>query len=96
MTVTLYATMVALDGKREIVADLLRRLKQDVEAEPGNERFVVYTLADRPNHFHVEETYRDEAAFQAHMRTAHGLRFNAAIADLVENGRSEVVFLSPV
>ncbi|GBQ70473.1 putative antibiotic biosynthesis monooxygenase [Ameyamaea chiangmaiensis NBRC 103196] len=96
MEKALYATMRALPGQEEAVAELLRVLTPQVQAEPGNLRFVVYRLSDDPASFHVEETYRDEAAFQTHIGMEHGKAFNAAITTLVEGGASNVVFLTPV
>lgn len=92
----LYATMRALPECREKVRNLLSGLAHKVRSEPGNVRFVVYTLAEDPDLFHVEETYRDEEAFRAHMATEHGKIFNKAIETLVENGGSQVVFLDLV
>ncbi|MXV43790.1 antibiotic biosynthesis monooxygenase [Saccharibacter sp. 17.LH.SD] len=96
MSKNLYATMTALPGCRDKVAQLLTNLGKDVRAEPGCVRFVVYTRDDSPDCFHVEESYRDEAAFRAHMGTEHGKHFNKAIETLVEGGASNVVFLRPV
>lgn len=96
MAKTLYATLKALPGKSEALRDLLSKLAVDVRAEPGCERFKVYTLASDPEQFHVEETYRDDAAFAAHMATEHGKVFNRAITPLVEGGGSQVVFLDEV
>ncbi|MBF0887164.1 MULTISPECIES: putative quinol monooxygenase [Gluconobacter] len=96
MPKTLYATLKALPGQRETLRGLLTALAKDVRAEPGCERFKVYTLASDPDLFHVEETYRDDAAFAAHMATEHGKVFNQTITPLVEGGGSEVVFLDAV
>ncbi|GBR71364.1 putative quinol monooxygenase [Gluconobacter kanchanaburiensis] len=96
MTKSLYATLRALPGKRETLRSLLTSLAADVRAEPGCERFRVYTLASDPDLFHVEETYHDDAAFQAHMATEHGRIFNQTIVPLVEGGASQVVFLDAV
>ncbi|WP_199751920.1 MULTISPECIES: putative quinol monooxygenase [unclassified Asaia] len=96
MSKVLYATMRALPGKREEIAQLLTALADDVRGEPGNERFVVYTLEEDPDFFHVEETYRDEDAFKAHMGMEHGKVFNNAIKTLVEGGGSKVVFLTHI
>lgn len=96
MPKTLYATMRALPGHGHKVRALLIDLARDVRAEPGCERFVVYTRADDPECFHVEETYRDDDAFAAHMGTAHGRAFNKAIESLVEGGGSTVVMLDNV
>ena len=96
MSKSLYATMKALPGCREKVRDLLIALAADVRAEPGCERFVVHTLAEDPDFFHVEESYRDEAAFRTHISNEHGRVFNQAIETLVEDGGSKVVFLDTV
>ncbi|MFT8808410.1 putative quinol monooxygenase [Gluconobacter sp.] len=96
MAKTLYATLRALPGRRETLRDLLTALAADVRAEPGCERFMVYTLASDPDLFHVQETYRDDDAFAAHMATEHGRVFNQTITSLVEGGGSEVVFLDAV
>lgn len=96
MSKVLYATMRALPGKREEIARLLTALATDVRNEPGNERFVVYTLEEDPDFFHVEETYRDDEAFKAHMGMEHGKVFNNAIKTLVEGGGSQVVFLTHI
>ena len=96
MSKVLYATMRALPGKREEIARLLTALATDVRNEPGNERFVVYTLEEDPDFFHVEETYRDEDAFKALMGMEHGKVFNNAIKNLVEGGGSKVVFLTHI
>lgn len=90
----LYAQMKAVQGQQEFVAQALTKMAENVRQEPGNVRFEVFTLPDGT--FHVEETYKDEAAFQAHMGTQHGKDFNASIVDKVEGGASTVVFLTPV
>ncbi|MFT8716715.1 putative quinol monooxygenase [Gluconobacter potus] len=96
MAKSLYATLKALPGKRETLRALLTKLAGNVRAEPGCERFMVYTLASDPDLFHVEETYRDDAAFEAHMATEYGRVFNQTITPLVEGGGSQVVFLEAV
>jgi quinol monooxygenase YgiN len=93
---TLYATMRALPGQEEALADMLGALALEVRAEPGCVRFVVYRLEADPAFFHVEETYRDQAAFEAHIGMEHGKRFNAAIVPMVEGGASSVTFLTLV
>lgn len=96
MSKNLYATMRALPECRGKVASLLTALADNVRAEPGCVRFVVYSREDDPQFFHVEESYRDEDAFKAHMGTEHGKLFNKAIETLVEGGASQVVFLDTV
>ena len=93
---TLYARFTARAGCEEKVAGLLRELTAAVRREPGNLRFDPYTQAARPAEFFVFESYRDEAAFQAHLAAEHGARFNAALADLIEEDGSVLSWLQPV
>ena len=72
-------------------AGLLLELTAAVRREPGNLRFDPYTQAARPAEFFVFEAYRDEAAFQAHLAAEHGARFNAALANLIEEDASGAV-----
>lgn len=96
MSKNLYATMKALPNCREKVASLLTALADNVRAEPGCERFVIYVHEKDPSLFHIEESYKNEASFQAHMKTEHGKLFNKVIETLVEGGASNVVFLKTV
>lgn len=93
---SLYAVIKALPGHEEEVAKLLSNLAAEIRAEPGCVNFQVFRLADNPSIFHVDETYLDEKAFQAHIATEHGRKFNEAIKPLVEGGKSELFFLMPV
>lgn len=92
----LYAEIVALPQAEARVAELLRTLTRDVRAEPGNLEFVCYTVESDPRRFFVYEVYRDEAAFQAHLRADYGAVFNAELASLVEGGRSQLTYLLPL
>ncbi|MBW4024166.1 MAG: antibiotic biosynthesis monooxygenase [Proteobacteria bacterium] len=96
MPKALYATFEVLPGHEAVVRDMMEALAASVRAEPGCLRFRPYTRADNPRAYHVDEIYADEAAFAAHMASAHGRAFNAAIADKVVGGRSRVVFLDEV
>jgi (4S)-4-hydroxy-5-phosphonooxypentane-2,3-dione isomerase len=46
--------------------------------EPGCDRFDVLTTAGETDRVFLYEIYKDEAAFQAHLKTAHFLEFDAA------------------
>jgi quinol monooxygenase YgiN len=92
----LYATFRALPGCEDRLRQLVMDLTGAVRAEPGCRVFIPFTRADDPRAWHVHEVYADEAAFQAHIGSAHGRAFNAAITGLVEGGASSVVFLEPV
>ena len=94
MTKALYATFEVLPGHEETLRHMMADLTKAVRAEPGCLRFVAYTRADNPRAYHVDEIYADEAAFAAHIGSAHGRAFNAAITDKVVGGGSTVHFLN--
>ena len=96
MTVALYATFTALEGREEEVALLLAGLTADVRSEPGNVLFEPTTLRDRPREFFVYEVYRDEAAFEQHISASYGAVFNGALRELVEGGGSSLTWLTPL
>lgn len=96
MTKSLYAIFTAKPGAAASLDRLLVDLTMQVRAEPGNRRFVVYKRQDDSRAYHVDEIYADQAAFDAHIASAHCRAFNAAIVDLVEGGGSQVVFLDPL
>lgn len=92
----LYAQFTAEEGQGDTVAALLRGYGDDVSAEPGNVRFDAHRLVDDPDRFFVYEQYADEAAFQAHLQTAHCAAFNEAFAPFVVGGGSTLTWLEPV
>jgi quinol monooxygenase YgiN len=93
MPKALFATFEVLPGHEAKMRAMMAQLTQDVRAEAGCLRFVAYTRADNPRAYHVDEIYADEAAFAAHIGSAHGRAFNAAITDMVVGGASQVFFL---
>lgn len=54
-----------------------------LEGEPGCLRFDVCTDATRPGDVFLYELYTEDAAFTAHLRTAHFITFDTAVADMV-------------
>jgi quinol monooxygenase YgiN len=44
----------------------------------------------------VFETYRDRAAFEDHLGSAHSIEFNRRLTPLVEGGGSRLTWLSEV
>jgi quinol monooxygenase YgiN len=94
MTWALYAEFTANPGAEQRVAELVRALTDRVRAEPGNLIFNAHTLVDDPRRWFVYEEYRDEDAFREHIAADYGATFNAALADLVEGGGSQLTFLA--
>ena len=54
-----------------------------LKVEKGCQVFDVCRAKGEDNTVFLYERYRDEAAFQAHLRTEHFLAFDAKIADMV-------------
>ena len=96
MTKTLFAEFTAREGTEDEVARLLREYAEKVRKEEGNLAFDAYTKAGSPRAFWIFEVYRDEEAFQAHLKQAYGGPFNAALAPLIEEAASVLTFLDPL
>ncbi len=94
--VRLYAEFEALPGHEAEVAALVRQLTADVRAEPGCQVFDAWVRSERPHEYVVFETYRDRAAFEAHLGSAHSAVFNDALGPLVAGGGSRLTWLSEV
>lgn len=54
-----------------------------VRSEPGCRRFDVLEPKGEDDRIVLYEIYRDRAAFEEHLKTAHFAAFDAAVADLV-------------
>lgn len=61
----LFGKMIALDGKRDALAENLLRAAELMRAVPGCLLYVVSTSAEEPNAVHVMELWRDERAHGA-------------------------------
>jgi quinol monooxygenase YgiN len=96
MNKTLLAEFTAREGARDEVARLLREYALKVREEEGNLAFDVYTKASHPRAFWIFEVYRDEDAFQAHLKAPYGGPFNTALAPLIEEDASVLTFLDPL
>lgn len=96
MNKTLLAEFTAREGVQDEVARLLLEYAEKVREEEGNLAFDVYTKAAAPRAFWIFEVYRDEDAFQAHLKAPYGAPFNAALVPLIEEDASVLTFLDPV
>jgi quinol monooxygenase YgiN len=91
---TLLAEFTAREGTQDEVARLIGDYALKVREEEGNIAFDVYTKAAHPRSFWIFEVYRDEDAFQAHLKAPYGAPFNAALVPLIEEDASVLTFLS--
>jgi quinol monooxygenase YgiN len=64
----------AKDGAQDRVAEIIEELTPLSRAEPGNRYYQAQRSVEDPRHFFLYEIYEDEAAYQAHMETAHFTR----------------------
>jgi quinol monooxygenase YgiN len=74
------------------VAPMLTRLATDSRLEPGNLRFDVLQHTMRGNHFTVIETWRDQAALDAHVAAPHTKKYRDDILPLTGSPLDERVF----
>ncbi|MCX4767231.1 antibiotic biosynthesis monooxygenase [Streptomyces sp. NBC_01275] len=96
MKKTLLAEFTAREGAEDEVAHLIGDYALKVREEEGNIAFDVYTKAADPRAFWIFEVYRDEDAFQAHLKAPYGGPFNTALTPLIEEDASVLTFLNPL
>jgi (4S)-4-hydroxy-5-phosphonooxypentane-2,3-dione isomerase len=81
------------DGKLEQFMPLmLDNAEKSRSLEPGCDRFDVLVPEGGGTHVFLYEIYKDPAAFEAHLKTAHFLDFSQRSAPLIK-GRSVGRFL---
>ena len=76
------------------VAPMLARLAETSRQEAGNLRFDVLQHTMRGNHFTVVETWRDQAALDAHTVAAHTRQYRDEVLPLTGSPLDERVFKS--
>ena len=74
------------------VAPMLTRLAEASRKEPGNLRFDIQQHMMRANHFTVVETWRDQAALDAHVAAAHTKQYRDELQPLTGSPLDERVF----
>jgi quinol monooxygenase YgiN len=62
---------------------MMKKLAVDTRREPGAERFDVWQQSNRLNHFTVTEIWKDQAALDAHGRTAGTREFREKIGRML-------------
>jgi quinol monooxygenase YgiN len=62
-------------------------LKEEIEAsvrlEPGVLTLYAVSAKDDPTHFTILEIYADQAAYEAHLKTPHFIKYKAATQGMV-------------
>ena len=95
MTISLFAQFDALPGNEAFVVGLIADFAGEVRAEAGNISFDPYTTNSGASIFVIEE-YEDHSAFEAHLRSAHGLEFNRRLGPLIAGGASTLTMLERI
>ena len=94
MPVILYAEFTATPGSESQIEALISGLAEEVRREPGNTEFTVYRERDNPRKFFVFEQYLDEANFETHISADYGAIFNQRLSSLIEEGESQLTWLT--
>jgi quinol monooxygenase YgiN len=72
---------------QEFLPLMLDNAEKSRTLEPGCHRFDVLLPAGETDRVFLYEIYQDEAAFQAHLKTAHFIEFDAATRSLIKDRR---------
>jgi quinol monooxygenase YgiN len=93
---TVFASFVAIPGKEEELAELLRWMADQSRKEPGCRQFDLYRAEpDGGLSYHFIEHFNNAAAIDAHRATSHYKEYRSRVADLIEGGVG-VVVLAPI
>ena len=77
------AILKAKSEKKEALRSALLKLIDPTRSEPG---CITYTLLEDKNEngiFYMQEAFRDQAAFDAHIATPHFIDFASQMSDLM-------------
>lgn len=74
---------IAPDTWDDFMPLMSRNAATSLAEEPGCRQFDIATDPARPHEVFLYELYRDAAAFDAHLASAHFKAFDAAVADMI-------------
>ena len=95
--VSLIFRMKIKEGKEAEALAEMEKMAAAVEAnEPGVLAYVFHRLHDDPLQFVLFESYVDDDAFQAHMKTPHMAAFQASVADAFDTSEIQVARLERI
>jgi len=84
-TLHLAVSLTAKPGQESALRAALEALLQPSRADDGCLQYDLHTDRENPRHLFLYERWRDEAAWRAHMETAHLKRFGEISPELTEN-----------
>jgi quinol monooxygenase YgiN len=74
-----------LSGKEQRLREELTRVMEPTSAEPGCLRIHLYESIREPLAFFIHSEWTDEAAFDAHAKLPHMMRFLGLLPDLISH-----------
>ena len=66
-------------------AFLKEEVSESMRLEPGVRALYAVSETDRPTHFTILEIYADRAAYEAHIKSAHFLKYKTGTKDMVKS-----------
>jgi 4-carboxymuconolactone decarboxylase len=66
-------------------AFLKEEVTESMRLEPGVRALYAVSETDRPTHFTILEIYADRAAYEAHVKSAHFLKYKTGTKDMVKS-----------
>jgi quinol monooxygenase YgiN len=70
------------DGYRTLLAE---EIEASIRLEPGVLALNAVSVRGDPSHIRIFEVYADEAAYQAHLRSPHFLKYKTGTAGMVRS-----------
>lgn len=78
--------LVIDDSQLETYRALLtEEVNESMRLEPGVRSLYAVSEKDRPTHFTILEIYEDRAAYEAHIKSAHFLKYKTGTKDMVKS-----------
>lgn len=68
-------------------AMLTEEIETSVQIEPGVLSLNAVSIKGRPTQIRILEVYADQAAYEAHLKTAHFLKYKAGTANMIRSLR---------
>jgi len=95
MAIALVAKIKAKAGSEAQVEAAFKEMVEKVRSEPGCLAYVLHKSTTDPTQFVFYESYKDQAAVEAHRGTPHMAELNGKLRGLVD-GRPEVTALTEI
>lgn len=89
------AILKATPGQREALSAALRALVPSTRQEPGCLDYTLFELRDEPGSFYMRESFKDQAALDAHFATPYFQAFEKRFDELLDEP-IRLVFLEKI